>query len=317
MPRVAPARTGTSTWRDIVVIHRLEYPLPVTYLVYAAWGACFAVGEVRELADAAVLLAIVANALIILGGLALNVSVDVGTDERHRDKNYLARAVRRFGHGRTLRWVATEMAAGFTSAVAVSLWTGRWIIAGIATVTIALHLLYNIEPARMKRRGFAGSAVFGTALVAMPGLLSYYAVQPGLPGYLWLVVAGAGVLAVGRTAWWSVPDEVADSTSGVVSPVVRHGATRTLALSCLILLAGLGLLSVGLWARYGLVWALVGAAAHVVFLLGVLAVLLRRSTRRASVYDRALPSAVRMRSRALPTAVIGDVVLAVLPLIAR
>lgn len=309
MPRVAQAPTWRQAWRDIVVIHRLEYPLPVTYLCYAGWGACFAISDGQHSIDAVVLLAITANTLIIVAALALNTAVDIHTDERHRDKSYLASAVLRFGRERTLRWAATEMAAGLAFAVAVSVWTGRWAITGIATVTIVLHLLYNVEPARLKRRGLAGPAVFGVALVGMPCLLSYYcAVQSGFEESVWPIIGGLGVLAIGRTVWWSVPDRVADSATGIATPTVRCGAVPALALSCLIVLAGLNLLGWGLWWRYGAAWVVPGTAAHGVFLAGMLALLLR------PISDRTLPNAVSMRRRVMPLVMIGDVVLAVIPL---
>lgn len=308
MPRLDQTPRWRQTWRDIVVIHRLEYPLPITYLCYAGWGTCFAVSDVQQLIDAVVLLAITANMLIIVAALALNNTVDIHTDERHRDKGYLASAVLRFGRERTLRWAATEMAAGFASAVAVSVWTGRWIITGIAIATIVLHLLYNVEPVRLKRRGLAGPVVFGVGLVAMPCLLSYCAIQSGFEASMWPIIGGLGMLAIGRTIWWSVPDRAADTATGIATPTVRHGAVPALALSCLILLAGLSLLGWGLWWRYGAVWVVPGTAAHGVFLAGVLALLLR------PLSDRSLPSSVSMRSRAMPLVMIGEVVLAVIPL---
>jgi lycopene elongase/hydratase (dihydrobisanhydrobacterioruberin-forming) len=310
VPRVGRAPTWKQTWRDIAVIHRLEYPLPITYLCYAGWGACFAVGDIRRLLDAVVLLAIAANALIILAALALNNAVDIRTDRRHRDKGYLASAVLRFGRARTFRWAAAETAAGLASAVAVSLWTGRWIVTGIATATVVLHLLYNTEPVHLKRRGLTGSAVFGTALVGLPFLLAYCAVQSSFPASGWLIVGGLSVLAVGRTAWWSVPDQAADTVTGIATPPVRYGAVCALALSCLILLAGLGLLGWGLWWRYGAGWVIPGIAAHGVFLAGVLIFLF------GAISNRDLPSSVSMRSRAMPLVMIGEVALAVVPLVA-
>jgi 4-hydroxybenzoate polyprenyltransferase len=103
---------GTSTWRDIAVLHRLEFPLPVSYLCQASWGACFAAGGAKGLLHASVPAAITANLLLIVSGLALNNAVDIPTDEQNRDKNYLASTATRFGRVRALRWAATEMAAG-------------------------------------------------------------------------------------------------------------------------------------------------------------------------------------------------------------
>jgi lycopene elongase/hydratase (dihydrobisanhydrobacterioruberin-forming) len=304
--RLGRIRKCRRLWRDLAVIHRLEYPLPITYLCYAAWGACYAAGEASRLLDPAVLVAIMANALMILGGLALNTAVDVRTDEQHQDKRYLARAVQRFGRGRALRLCAAELAAGLILAGAVSVATGRWAVVGAAVAAATLHLLYNVEPGRLKRRGLLGSAAIGASVVGMPFLLSYNAVRPDVEATAWPILAGLTVLAFGRTAWWSVPDLAADTATGLATPTVRHGAAATLTLSCLTLLAGLVVLGWGLWWRYGAAWLVVGIAAHGAFLAGALA-LRRRATGRAA------PSAVHMRSRAMPVVALGELVLALIP----
>lgn len=308
MPRLAGARSDL--WRDIVVIHRLEFPFPISYLCQASWGVCLAVTSARQLLDASVLLAIVANLLLITAGLALNTAVDVRTDSRHRDKHYLASAVTRFGRDRAFRWATLEMACALGLAVLVSLRVGHWQVAAAATVIIVLHLLYNAEPVRLKRRGFAGVAAFGASVVTMPCLLSYGAVPATVDASVWTVIIGLGVMAAGRTAWWSIPDRAADTATGIATPTVRHGAERALALSCLIMLAGLVLLGWGLWWRYGAVWALCGAAMYGAFLGDALAM-----SRR--VAGREVPSAVRLRTRAMPLVMIGDVLLVLIALIAR
>jgi 4-hydroxybenzoate polyprenyltransferase len=303
MPRV----TGASVWRDIVVLHRLEFPLPVNYVCQASWGACFAVEGVHGLLGASVAAAIGVNLLLIVSALALNNAVDISTDERHQDKVYLASATARFGRARALRWAATEMAAGLALAVAISWWSGRWLVTGMAVAIIAGQLLYNLEPVRLKRRGFAGAGVFGLSVTTLPCLLSYSAVRSGFDTALWPIFIGLGVLAVGRTAWWSVPDRAADTASGIATPTVRYGAGRTLVLSCVVMVAGLGLLGWGLWSGYGPAWVLPGVVMHAV-LVGSALALLRHTD------DHALPSSVRMLRRAMPLVAVGDVLLVVIPL---
>jgi len=300
---------GASAWRDIVVLHRLEFPLPVNYVCQASWGACFAVEGAQGLLDASVTAAIGVNLLLIVSALALNTAIDTPTDERHRDKNYLASAAARFGRARALRWAATEMAAGLALAVTISWWSGRWFVAGMAATCIAGQLLYNLEPMRLKRRGFAGAGVFGLSMTTLPCVLSYSAVRSGFDAAIWPVFIGLGVLAVGRTAWWSVPDRDADAATGITTPTVRYGAVRTLVLSCAVMMAGLGLLGWGLWSGYGRAWVLPGVMMHAVLVGGALA-LLRHTD------DHALPSSVHMLRRAMPLVAIGDVLLAVIPLAA-
>jgi 4-hydroxybenzoate polyprenyltransferase len=300
-----PALARNTPWRDLVVIHRLEFPFPVSYLAQASWGACLAATSAGQLLDMPVLLAILANLVLVTSGLALNVAVDVRTDSRHQDKHYLASAVTRLGRDRVLRWVVGETVAGLALATVVSVWTGHWIVAGSAVVIVGLHLLYNVEPVRLKRRGFAGVAVFGLSVVTMPCLLSYGAIRPTVDAPVWLIAAGLGVMAVGRTVWWSVPDRAADTATGMVTPAVRHGAGRALAAACLLMAAGLVLLGWGLWWRYGLAWALLGTAMYGVFLGNAL-----------TLFRREVPSAVRLRTRALPLIMVGDVLVALIALTA-
>jgi hypothetical protein len=75
------------------------------------------------------------------------------------------------------------------------------------------------------------------------------------------------------------------------------------------MLAGLRLLGWGLWWRYGPAWAWLGVAMYGVF-LGDALTLFRPAP------GRGLPSSVRMRKRAMPLVMIGDVVLLIIPLAA-
>lgn len=302
-------RTAQDSIRDILAIHRLEYPFPIIYLCYAGCGACFAVTDVRRLLDASVLTVGMANLLLVAAGLLLNTTVDIRTDERHRDRNYLATAVLRFGRGRARRWVAAEMAVALGLVVLASVWLDRWLLTGIAAGIIVLQLLYNVEPVRLKRRGFAGPVAFCIAVVVLPCLLSHWAVRPQIDTSVWLIFMGLGISAIGRMTWWSVPDRTVDTATGMTTPAVRYGTTRALALSCLILLAGLVLLGWGLWGRYGPAWILPGLAAHGIFLSGTLALLGRTSNEN-------LPSPVRMRKQAMSLVMVGEVTLTTIPLIA-
>lgn len=304
MPRLATR----PTWRDIVVIHRLQFPLPVNYLCYAIWGCLFADAGPRRLLDAPALLAIAANFLLIVAPLALNVAVDMATDARHADKGYLAGAAGRFGQTRALYWAAAEMIVALAAVLAIGTGWGRWSPLATAAAIVFAHLLYNIEPVRLKRRGLAGSIDFGVASVGLPCLLGYTAVTSAVTTPVWLIIAGAAVLSTGRTVWWAVPDHAADTATGMETPTVRYGQARALALACGILLTGLVLLGWGLWWRYG-PWSLLGVAAHAGFLALALAQL--PPTLRGTP-----PRAREMLKRTLPVATLGEVLIAVVPLVA-
>jgi 4-hydroxybenzoate polyprenyltransferase len=295
---------------DVVAIHRLEFPFPVNYLCYASWGACFAVGDARQVMDFTVLAAIAANLLILVAALALNTAVDISTDERHGEKSHLASAARRFGRHRVIRWAATETAIGLLLVGLVTARSGRPSIVAIAAVMIALHVLYNAEPVRLKRRGLIGVAAFCVSVIILPFLLSFWAVRPDVDPPCWPIVAGLGTLAMGRMTLWSVPDLTADAATGMRTPVVRYGPAGTLALSFAVMIAGLLLIGWGLWWRYGPVWALPLVALQGSFLYGSLA-LVRHGD------DQNLLSSVRIRRRAMPPAMIGTVAMTIAPLIAR
>jgi 4-hydroxybenzoate polyprenyltransferase len=293
---------------DVVVIHRLQFPLPINYVCYAGWGCLFADPTVAHLLDPAVLLAIAANLILIVAPLALNVAVDMATDQRHADKGYLATSAARFGRFRALDWAAAEMIVALAAVLAIGVLRGRWWPLVTAGAIVFAHLLYNIEPARLKRRGLVGSVVFGLASVGLPCLLGYTAVVSVVPASVWLIVVGAAVLSTGRTVWWAIPDHAADTATGMGTPTVRYGQAAALALACGILLTGLGLLGWGLWWRYG-AWSLLGVAAHAAFL--GLALNQLRWTRLGTP-----PRAKAMLRRTLPVATLGEVLIAVVPLVA-
>jgi lycopene elongase/hydratase (dihydrobisanhydrobacterioruberin-forming) len=294
------------TARDVLVLHRLEFPFPVNYLCYAVWGACYAVSDARQMVQAPVLLAIMANLVLLVAGLSLNVAVDIPTDERNRDKSYLAGAALRFGRERLIGWSTAEMSVGLALAASISWWTGRPLPVLAAAGIIALHLSYNLEPVRLKRRGHSGPVAIGLSAVAGPFLLSYGTVRADFAAAVGPIFVGLGVLATGRTLWWSVPDVAGDTATGMITPTVRFGAAHALTGSYVIIVTGLGLLGWGLWLRGGLVPALLAVAASGAFLLGELA-----------VPRHGVRSSVRMRKHSMGSVAIGNVLVALIPLVAR
>jgi len=303
-------REPEGRWRDLARVHRLEYPLPIHYLCYALWGACYGTGAVGRLIAVPVLLAVTANLLSPVAMNVLNGVIDVRTDARTPDKRAAAAAMRRVGAVRALWWAASEMAVSLVLGAVISMWTGHWLASTAVALMVALHVLYNIEPIRLKRRGFVNPVALGASFGFLPCVVSCAAVRADIPISLWLIFAGLGVSVTGRALWWMVPDRAGDAATGVTTLAVRHGTRRTILLSGLVALLGLGLLGAGLWLRYGAVWATVGMAAGVICVIGQLAVLPGAS-------DPALPSSARMRRHNMTPMMAANVVLAALPLAAR
>jgi lycopene elongase/hydratase (dihydrobisanhydrobacterioruberin-forming) len=301
-----------STWRDIVRIHRLEYPFPVHYLCHAMLGACYAVSDVHQLFTWPVFLVISANLLSIVGGNPLNAAVDISTDAHTQGKRDIAHAALRLGRRQAMSWTAAEMTLALAAAIATSLWLDRALIAVGVALTIALCLLYNLEPARLKRRGLANPITIALTTGPLPSLVSYSAVGPDLTVSAWLIFIGLGALITGRALWWTVPDQIGDKATGMTTPTVRYGASQTIILACEATVLGLGLLGWGLWWRYGPLWALLGTAVSGAFLLSKLA-LLRRLT-MGCMADRISPNPTQMRLRDLFSVMIADVFLVLLPL---
>lgn len=296
------------TTREVLTAHRLEFPFWVNTLCQALWGACFAVTSVGGLLAPSVLLAVAANLVIITGGLLLNTVVDLPNDSRHAERAELAGAARRLGRRGGFQLATLEFGFGVAAGVGISVWTGRWLVASAAVAAVALHVLYNVEPFRFKRRGFLGALTFGGAVIAMPCLVTFGSVRSDLAVSTALVFGGLTALTVGRVAWWSVPDLAADAASGLATPSVRHGAMATLRFAGLTTLLGIGLLGSGLAWGFGIVAALIGSAAYVVSF-----------ARAAFEILRARPgfavSSRRLQKQAMPAVMVGDVILVAVPLI--
>jgi 4-hydroxybenzoate polyprenyltransferase len=299
-----------SRWHDVVRIHRLEYPFPINYLCHAVLGACYAANDVQQLFTVPVLLSISANILSIVGGNPLNAAVDVSTDAYNEGKRDIARATLRLGCNHAMSWSAVEMTFALAVAVATALWLDRALIAVGVALTIALCLLYNLEPVRLKRRGLANPLTIGLTSGPLPSFVTYSAVRPDLTASVWLIFIGLGVLITGRALWWAIPDQIGDKAAGMRTPVVQYGQFRTIVIACLVTVAGLGLLGWGLWWRYGPRWALLGVAVSGAFLIRKLALLHRLS-------DYTVPNSTQMRRRDFSSVIIADIFLVLLPLAAR
>jgi 4-hydroxybenzoate polyprenyltransferase len=287
------------TPRDLIAVHRLDFPLPLNYVCQSSWGACFALVGAKDVRLADVVAAIVANLLLIVSGMALNTVVDVRTDELQAGKRRLVGAIRLLGHVRLL-WTATAEAG---AALALAAMTGRPGVVVAAATTIGLQVCYNIEPVRLKKRGLSGTLAFGGAMTTLPCVLSCLAVRPDIPVPLWSVFLGVGIMASGRTVLWSAPDRQADTATGLATPSVRYGARQAVLLSCVVVAGGMILLGWGLWWWLGPPWVLPGLAAHAVFLVVVLVLGAGRTADVAALFRRLLL-----------TVLVGDVLLVIMPL---
>jgi 4-hydroxybenzoate polyprenyltransferase len=302
--------THMNRWRDVVRVHRVEYPFPVNYLCHAALGACYGASDVQQLFTTPVLLSVIANLLSMVGGNPLNAAVDVSTDAHNRGKRHIAQATLRLGRHHAMSWTAVEMTFALAVATAISWWLDRVLIAAAIALNITLCLLYNLEPVRLKRRGLTNPLTIGVTYGTLPSLVSYTAVRPNITGPIWLIFIGVGTLITGRALWWTVPDQIGDQATGMRTPTVQYGAFQAIVIACVTTVAGLGLLGWGLWWRYGLLWALLGVAASGAFLLSKLALLRRLS-------DYTSPHPAQIHRRDLSSFMVTDVFLVLLPLAAQ
>ncbi|OQO89882.1 4-hydroxybenzoate polyprenyltransferase [Saccharomonospora piscinae] len=300
------------TARDLAAVHRLEFPFWLNTLCQALFGACFAVTAPAGMLAVGPVLVVVANVVLMEAGLVLNSVADLDSDARHAERGTLASATRRLGRRAGLRLATAEFALGFALAVAASVHTGHWLCAVAAAGTVAAHVLYNVEPVRLKTRGLPGAAVFAAGVVALPCLTAHAAVSPTVGTAPALVYAGLTLLAAGRVVWWSVPDRAADAAAGQRTTSVRHGAVRALGLALPVLVAGLTCLTWGLWwygGPAGPVVALVGAGGHLVFVATV--VLLAR---RLAAGERARSTV--LRRSVMPVVLAADVAIVAVALAA-
>ncbi|WP_440103607.1 UbiA prenyltransferase family protein [Streptosporangium sp. H16] len=307
--------TGTTTpvrpmtrGRAALRIHRLEYPFPAVYACHVLWGACFAMTSPGQLLAVPVLVTLLANLLGIISQNPLNAALDVRADTSTQGKGDIADATRLLGPRTAFRWAAAEMTLALGLSAAVSVWLARpAVVIGVA-LAIVLHLLYNLEPVRLKSRGYANPAYFGLTFALLPCVSTYSAIRPDIPVPVWLVFAGLAVLLFGRSLWWSIPDRTGDAVAGDRPPAVRHGARVALLVACAGTATALALIGWGLLWLYGPAWALLGVAACGAFLVDKLGLL-------RGISDENLPDETSMRRRSLSLVLAADLLLVVIPVI--
>ncbi|MET8336837.1 UbiA family prenyltransferase [Streptosporangium canum] len=295
--------------RALIRIHRLEYPFPAVYACHVLWGACFAATDPRQLFTVPVLVTLLANLLAVVSQNPLNAALDIRADTHTRGKDSIATATRRLSPAVAFRCAAIEKTLALALATAVSVGLGRPAVAIGVGLAIVLHLLYNLEPVRLKRRGFANPAYFALTFAFLPCVSTYSALRPDVPAPVWLVFAGLAVLLFGRSLWWSIPDLAGDAAAGDRPPAVRHGAYRSLLVACAATAGALVLAGWGLWWLYGPAWSLLGVAACAAFLVDKLGLL-------TGISDDNLPDERTMRKRSLSMVLAADLLLVVIPLVA-
>lgn len=274
----------------LIRVHRLEHPFGLHYAACATWGACYAIRF-----DLTVVLAIIANFIAIIAGNPLNALADVRNDDATRDKRRLAEAVREIGRHRVAALIGAEMVIALSLAVVVS-----WKAAIGVTLIFVLYLAYNLEPLRLKRRGYTGPVALSVAAGLLPSVIAYGAAGGVADPAVWLVFVGVCALGTARALWWAVPDRDGDAKVGSLTPAVIFGKQHALTVAARITLAGLLLLGGGLWLRYGIWPAAIGVAASATFLLA-----------------RGLPTAGLMLRYGMTMVVCATAVLAAIPLHAR
>lgn len=300
----------TAGSRDLVRVHRLEYPFPAIYLCHVLWGAAYGASSPADLGKPLVILAIVANLIPIVAQNLLNGAFDVAADTRTAGKGGIARATTRLGRSRVIRLAMAEMGLALVLGTVCTVLSGRPLIVAAVALGIVVELAYNLEPIRLKRRGLLNPIALGLHMSFLPCVGTYAAVRGDFPAWVWAVFGGIALLLIARTLWWSIPDLRGDAASGDRPPAVRYGAYRALLIACVVTVLGLGLLGWGLGSRYGLGWAVLVIATSALFLVDKLRML-------HWISDSALPHERRMRTNTLTLVMVADIVLVLVPLIAR
>ncbi|MFJ9445194.1 UbiA prenyltransferase family protein [Kitasatospora sp. NPDC101235] len=301
-------RQPSSYARDLWRIHRLEYPFPIIYVCHVLWGASLAVAEPADLLSAPVLITLVANIIGIISQNPLNAALDIMGDTHTAGKESIAGATRRLSPAVGLTCAAVEMVTALGLSTWVAVWLGRPLIAVGVLLALLLHLAYNIEPIRLKRRSYANPAYFGATFAFLPCVSTYPAARGDITLSAWLFFLGLGVLLFGRSLWWSIPDMIGDAVAGDRTPAVRHGARHALVVACVWTAVALALLGAGLW-QYGAGWAVLGVLACSAFLIDKFGLL-------RHISDQNLPHESAMRKRSLSLVMGADILLCLIPLLA-
>ncbi len=298
------------TWRDVARIHRMDYPFPINYLCHAMVGACYGMTSVDQLALVPTLVVILANFIVIVAQNPLNGARDIVSDSMNPDKDTISAATQRLGANRCILIAAVEMMIALAMTAVVSVALDRPAAVIVLAACVAIHLLYVLEPVRLKKRGYANPITFGLLFGPLPCIVSYGVVRTELLLWAWLLFTGIGLTVTARVLWWSLPDRAADEAVGDRTVAVRSGARRALVVAIVVYAAGLILIGWAAWRHIGVLWALVAVAANSAPLAKQLGQL-RHTTKTDFAVD-----STRLRVGSMSLVALADVVLVVIPIVA-
>jgi 4-hydroxybenzoate polyprenyltransferase len=252
------------------------------------------------------LLVVLANLIHPVSMNALNVAVDTRTDARNPHKRDLAAAAAILGTARIATLAFVEMALCLTLCAVAAIMLGRPIVFALMCAIIAFHLVYNLKPIHLKRRGFANPLSLGISFGFLPCVLSHAAVSPRFAAADWLIYSGLGLSVTARALWWMLPDREADAASGTITVAVGYGVQWMAAVSCAVALTVPLFLGWGLWEAYGPGWAAFGAVLGCTWFAAQLASL---GTITSVSYSD-------LRKRSMTPMMVANVLFAVIPLTA-
>ena len=184
--------------------------------------------------------------VVVLGFLMFSVACNDIADERIDAVNLAGDRRRPLvvgAGGRTEMLVIGLAGAALAIGVAASL---GWPVLVTLVVGLALSAGYSVPPLRVADRGVFASLMLPACYVAVPFLVGHFAASSQLAGRDLLVLAGLYVTFIGRILLKDFRDLRGDALFGKRTFLVRHGRRRTCALSAVFMIAGAGILLVGL-----------------------------------------------------------------------
>jgi 4-hydroxybenzoate polyprenyltransferase len=156
---------------------------------------------------------------------------------------------------------------GFVAAIVALV--GAWLISAPVGVTVtaglALNAAYSLPPLRLCARGALAVALLPLGYVALPYLVGALTAQPRIGWHALALLAGLYVTFIGRIVLKDFRDVAGDAQFDKRTFLLRHGRTRTCALSAVCWVGGSAMLLtlVPVWSVLTLVFvAYVAAALH-------------------------------------------------------
>lgn len=280
------SRTSPSRILALMRIHRIEFY--AGYLI-TGWGSIIGAADEQALLRPATLCTFLLSAILRTAMHVLNSVVDVRTDPHDHAKTSISSAMGLLGRRTvlTIFWIEASLASLLAAGVAVLAHRPLVLVAALAFLTVLV--LYNVEPVRLKRRGYANGIALGLSYGMLAAWLGFAAVEsPATPGASWLLLSGIGIFMTALALWYSAPDAAADLAAGLATPVAHHGVTKILHVSSALLVLACVLLGWGFTTRYGPGWAFVGVAG-VLACLFTNARLLYRVVRGVETGERWVP----------------------------